>query len=108
MPPGCHVDSPQQFLAGRIGDPRESGRGFRRAVGEIALRRRAQRRFVGLKFCRKIAMEAVPVVRIEGAQHVVQFARDLRAGRLAAFRQQYRRELFHAIDRRGLRVGQAT
>jgi hypothetical protein len=35
--PGCHVDSPQQFLAWRIGGPRERGRGFRRAVGEVAL-----------------------------------------------------------------------
>jgi hypothetical protein len=33
---------------------------------------------------------------------MVQCARDLRAGRLAAFRQQYRCELFHAIDRRRL------
>jgi hypothetical protein len=85
-----------------------AARGFRRGVGEIALHCRAQCRFVGLKLRRKIALEAVPVVRIEGAQHVVQFARDLRAGRLAAFRQQCRCELFHAIDRRGLRVGQAT
>jgi hypothetical protein len=38
-----------------------------------------QDRFVGLKLRRKIALEAVPVVRIEGAQHAVQFARDLRA-----------------------------
>ena len=84
--PGCHVDSPQQFLAGRIGDPRESGCGFRRPIGEIALRRRAQRSSIGLKLRRKIALEAVSVARIEGAQHAVQFACDLRAGRLAAFR----------------------
>jgi hypothetical protein len=39
-----------------------------------------------LKLRRQIALEAVPVVRSEGAQHVVQFARDLRPRGLAALR----------------------
>jgi hypothetical protein len=64
-----------------------------------------QGRFVGLKLLRKIALETVPIVRIKGAQNVVQFARDLCARRLTAFRQQGRCKLFRAIDRDELRVG---
>ena len=97
---GRHVHAPQQLLPRRIGGPRERGRGFRRPVGEIALRCRAQCRFVRRKLRRKVALEAVPVVRIEGAQHVVQFARDLRAGRLAALRQQCRCEPLSSVKRR--------
>ena len=76
---GRHVHAPQQLLPGWIGGLCECGRGFRRGVGEITLGCPVQGRFVGLKLRRKIALEAVPVFRIEGAQHVVQFARDLRA-----------------------------
>jgi hypothetical protein len=54
----------------------EGGRGFRRAIGEIVLRCRAQRRSVGLKIRREIALEAVPIVRVERAQHLMQLARD--------------------------------
>ncbi len=103
-----HVHAPQQLLPGRIAGPCERGRGFRRGGGEITLRRRAQCRLVGLKFSRKMALEAVPVVCIEGAQDVVKFAGDVRAGCLAAFRQQCRRQLLCAIDRRGFRAGQAN
>jgi hypothetical protein len=103
-----HIHAPQQLLPGRIGGLSERRGGFRRGVGEITLRCGAQCGLVGLKFPREIAPEALSVVRIEGAQHMVQFARDLRAGGLAAFRQQRRCELLCAIDGRGFRVGQVN
>jgi hypothetical protein len=108
VPPGAMFMRRSSFLPRWIGGLRERGRGFRRGVGEITLRCRAQCRFVGLTLRRRIALEAMPVVRIEGAQHMLQFARDLRAGCLAAFRQQSRRQLLCAIYRRGFRAGQAN
>ena len=60
---------------GRIGGPRESGRGFRRTVSEVALRRRAQRCSVGLKLCGEIALEAVAIAGIKKAQHFMQLPR---------------------------------
>jgi len=68
---GRHVHPPQQFLPGRIGGLREGGRGFSRGIGEVAFRRGAQRRFVGLKFRGEITLKAVPIAGIESAQRFV-------------------------------------
>jgi hypothetical protein len=73
-------------LPGRVGGLCERGRGVHRAVGEIAFRRGAQRRFVGLKFRGEIALKAMPIAGVESAQRIVQLARDQRAGRFTAFR----------------------
>jgi hypothetical protein len=73
-------------LPGRVGGLCERGRGVHRAVGEIAFRRGAQRRFVGLKFRGEIALKAIPIAGVESAQRIVQLARDQRAGRFTAFR----------------------
>jgi hypothetical protein len=56
-------------------------------MGEVAFRRDTQCRCVRLKLGRQIALEAVPVAGIEGAQHPVQLARQQRAGGRAALRQ---------------------
>ena len=85
---GRHVHPPQQFLPGRIGGLREGGRGFSRGIGQVAFRRDTQCRCVGLKLGRQIALEAVPVARIEAAQYPVQLARQQRAGCFAAFGEQ--------------------
>ena len=50
-------------------------------VGEIALRRRAQRRSVGLELRGEITLEAVPIAGVESAQRLVQFARDQQRAR---------------------------
>ena len=105
---GRHVHPPQQFLPGRIGGLREGGRGFRRAVGDIALRRRAQRRSVGLELGGEIALEAVPIAGVESAKHLVQLPRDQRSRCLTTFGQQRCRELLRAAERRQFRVGEVA
>jgi hypothetical protein len=95
-------------LPGRVGGLCERGRGVHRAVGEIAFRRGAQRRFVGLKFRGEIALKAMPIAGVESAQRIVQLARDQRAGRFTAFRQQCRCQQLRALERCRLCAGQAA
>ena len=94
-----------QFLSRRIDGLCESGRGFRRAIGEIVLRCGAQGRFVGLKIRCEIALEAVPIVSVERAQYLMQLARYQCAGRFAALRQQCRGKLLRAAEQCRAEVG---
>jgi len=96
---------PQQLLPRWIGGLRQRSRGFAVLSARYA-RQPLAGPFYRAETPSQDSAEAVAVVRIRGRAAVVQLACDLRAGRLAAFRQECCCELFRAIGRRGLRVRQ--